>query len=124
MMALFVSAVMASPVMANSEPKPEVNPETVLVKKEVGKPVLSNEKGALLFKQSNCTMCHAVDKKSVGPSLVSIAMKYKGDKSAIKRLEGVVRNGGKGDFGSAQMPSQSKLSDNTISELVTWVLSH
>ena len=76
-----------------------------------------------MFKKNNCGSCHAVDKKTVGPSLVDIAAKYKGDKGAQTQLETKVRSGGKGSFGPIPMPATAKsVSDGDIKAIVTWIL--
>ena len=80
--------------------------------------------GEALLKQHNCSPCHAVASKAVGPSLIDIATKYKGDKGAQARLEAKVRKGGAGSFGSMPMPPTAKtVSDDDIKTLVTWILS-
>ena len=79
--------------------------------------------GEALFKKNNCGACHAVAKKAVGPALVEIAAKYKGDKGAQARLEGKTRNGGAGSFGPMPMPATAKsVSDGDIRTMVTWIL--
>lgn len=39
-----------------------------------------------LLKKSNCSKCHAIDKKKEGPSLKEIAKKYKGQADAEAKL--------------------------------------
>ena len=80
--------------------------------------------GETLFKKSNCSACHVVAGKSLGPALVDIATKYKDDKGAQARLETKTRNGGAGSFGAMPMPATPKsISDNDISTMVTWILA-
>lgn len=80
--------------------------------------------GGALFKQHNCSACHAVASKSVGPALLDIATKYNGDKSAQARLEAKARSGGAGSFGSMPMPPTAKtVSDVDIRTMVAWILS-
>ncbi|HEU0283488.1 MAG TPA: c-type cytochrome [Gallionella sp.] len=80
--------------------------------------------GEAMFKQNNCGACHAAASKSVGPALVDIAVKYKGDKGAQAKLEAKVRNGGAGSFGTMPMPATARsISDGDIKTMVTWVLS-
>ena len=80
--------------------------------------------GEALFKKNNCSACHAVSSKSVGPALLDIATKYKGDKSAQTRLEAKARNGGAGSFGTMPMPATAKsVSDADIKTVVAWILS-
>lgn len=82
------------------------------------------QEGETLFKQSNCTTCHAVDKKIVGPSLKSIAAKYAGNKEAQNKLTLKVRKGGSGSFGSMPMPAADKsISDVSIYTIVEWILA-
>ena len=80
--------------------------------------------GETLFKKNSCVACHAVANKSVGPALLDIAAKYKGDKGAQARLEAKVRNGGAGSFGTMPMPATARsVSDTDIKTMVTWILS-
>jgi len=80
--------------------------------------------GEALFKKSNCTACHATDKKSVGPSLKEIAHKYSGSKGAQAKLEAKTRSGGSGSFGKMPMPATPKtVSDGDIKTMVAWILA-
>lgn len=80
--------------------------------------------GQDVFKASNCAACHATDRKSVGPSLKDIALKYAGDKEAHAKLEKKVRSGGSGVFGPMPMPATAKtVSDGDIKTIVAWILS-
>ena len=82
------------------------------------------ENGEELAKKSNCLTCHAVDKKTLGPSFKEIATKYKDDKGAQAALEKKVRNGGSGAWGKMPMPATAKsVSDDDIKGIVHWVLS-
>lgn len=77
-----------------------------------------------LFKKSNCTTCHNMEKKTVGPSLKAISAKYSGDANAPAMLEAKVRNGGSGSFGSMPMPKTGvNVSDADIKTLVSWILA-
>ena len=80
--------------------------------------------GEALYKQNSCMSCHAIDKKTVGPSLKDIAAKYAGDKTAQAKLEKKTRNGGSGAFGTMPMPATPKtVSDADIKAIVAWILS-
>ena len=80
--------------------------------------------GEALAKKNNCTNCHALDKKGVGPSFKDIAAKYKDDKNAQAKLEKKVRGGGSGVWGKMPMPVTAKsVSDDDIKSIVQWVLS-
>ena len=58
--------------------------------------------------KNNCTACHAVDNKIVGPSWRDIAKKYAGK---ADYLAGKIRSGGSGVWGAIPMPPQT-LSDS------------
>lgn len=82
------------------------------------------EDGAALAKKNNCTTCHAVDKKMVGPAFKEVATKYKDDKGAQATLEKKVRSGGGGSWGKMPMPATAKsVGDEDIKNIVQWVLS-
>lgn len=80
--------------------------------------------GEALAKKSNCTTCHAMDKKTVGPAFKDIAAKYKDDKGAQATLEKKVRGGGGGVWGKIPMPATARsVGDDNIKSIVQWVLS-
>lgn len=77
-----------------------------------------------LAQKSGCMMCHAVDKKVLGPSYKDVAAKYKGQADAEAKLVTKVAKGGSGAWGPVPMPANSpKVSDADIKTLVKWVLS-
>lgn len=76
-----------------------------------------------LAKKSNCTACHAVDKKMVGPAYIDVAKKYAGDKDAAKALVAKVKAGSKGVWGQIPMPPNPNLKDADAEALVKWILA-
>ena len=82
------------------------------------------ENGEALAKDYNCMTCHALDKKTFGPSFREIAVKYKGNKGAQTTLEKKVRSGGAGAWGKIPMPATAmSVSDGDIKNVVQWILS-
>lgn len=77
-----------------------------------------------LAKQSGCSVCHAMDKKLVGPSYKQVAEKYKGQADASAQLADRVRKGGKGVWGQVPMPptDPKKVDDAAVRQLVDWIL--
>lgn len=77
-----------------------------------------------LAKKSNCTACHAIDKKVVGPAWQDVANKYKGQADAADKLLVKVSKGGSGNWGSMPMPANdptgAKQAD--MKELVKFIL--
>jgi cytochrome c len=76
------------------------------------------------FRKEKCTMCHAVDHKSVGPSYQSISAKYKGDADALAKLTKKIKEGGGGVWGAAKMPPHPKTSQADLDTMVKWILAH
>ena len=76
-----------------------------------------------LAKAKNCTACHSVDKKLIGPAYKDVAAKYANDKDAEARLIKHVREGSKGVWGQVPMPPNPQVSEAEAKQLVDWVLS-
>jgi cytochrome c len=77
-----------------------------------------------LAKKMNCTACHAIDKKVVGPAWQDVANKYKGDASAAEKLQVKVSKGGSGNWGTMPMPPNDAAGTKQaeIKELVSFIL--
>ncbi len=77
-----------------------------------------------LAKKNNCTACHAIDKKVVGPAWMEVSKKYKGVAGAEAKLITKVSKGGSGVWGSMPMPANdaagTKQAD--MKELVAFIL--
>jgi len=84
-----------------------------------------NKKMPELARQYNCTACHAIDKKVVGPSWMAVSKKYKGDATAEAKLIAKVSKGGSGVWGSMPMPANDAggIHQAEMKELVRFVLS-
>lgn len=77
-----------------------------------------------LAKKNNCTLCHQLDKKGVGPALKEIAAKYKSDAEGAKKIEGVIKDGSKGAWGeNSAMAAQAQVSEADANALAKWILS-
>jgi cytochrome c len=91
----------------------------------IATPTLAQDAEAALklAQKSNCTACHAVDKKLVGPSWTDIGKKYAGDASAEAKLITKVKKGGVGVWGQIPMPPNVTVKDADIKLIVQYVLS-
>ena len=69
------------------------------------------------LQKNNCTACHAVDKKILGPSFLEIAKKYPGK---ADYLAGKIKSGGSGVWGPIPMPAQT-LSDSEAKSIAAWL---
>jgi cytochrome c len=71
----------------------------------------------------NCTACHAVDKKVVGPAYKDVAAKYAGQKDAADKLAAKIIKGGSGVWGPVPMPANTQVKEAEAKKLAAWVLS-
>jgi len=76
-----------------------------------------------LAKKHNCTACHAVDKKLVGPSYKDVAKKYAGQAGAEKTLAEKVKKGGQGVWGQIPMPPNPNVPDGDLAAMIKYVLA-
>ncbi|MBW3544734.1 MAG: ThuA domain-containing protein [Bacteroidetes bacterium] len=79
--------------------------------------------GKRLMEGSDCKACHALDKKSIGPSYQQVAQKYKGDPKAVDYLAGKIIEGGSGVWGEAVMSAHPQLPVADAQEIVRYILS-
>ena len=79
--------------------------------------------GESLVKESDCTSCHAVDHKVVGPSFMEVANRYAGQPGTVDILSKKIRAGGAGVWGTVAMTPHPSFTDAQLKEIVTYVLS-
>ena len=75
-----------------------------------------------LAKAKNCTTCHGIDKKIVGPGYKEITAKRGAEKGAEAALAAKIKNGSKGEWGQVPMPPNN-VTDAEAATLSKWVLS-
>ncbi len=83
----------------------------------------SNAEGEKLAKAANCFACHGLDSKVLGPSFKEVAKKYGADGNASTVLAGKVKNGAQGVWGAIPMPANPQLPDDSIKQIVSWILA-
>ncbi len=86
-----------------------------------GAPVWANMD---LAKSKNCTSCHALNRKLVGPSYDDVAKKYAGQKDVADKLALKIRQGGAGVWGVLPMPANRQVNEAEARALVDWILKH
>jgi cytochrome c len=75
-----------------------------------------------LARKNNCTACHGVDNRIVGPSFREVAAKYAARADAQAYLAGKIKAGGQGVWGVIPMPAQT-LSDADARLIAQWLTS-
>lgn len=79
-------------------------------------------KGIEKVKGSDCTSCHMVDRKIVGPSYAEVAAKYESTEENITMLAQKVIAGGVGVWGEVPMPAHPGLTEEDAKDMVRYVL--
>jgi cytochrome c len=88
-----------------------------------GAPVIANEKGLELIGASDCTTCHAIDRKVIGPAYVDVAKKYENTEAVVDTLVSKIKHGGSGNWGQIAMTPHPATPDADIREMVKYILS-
>ena len=73
-----------------------------------------------LLGKNNCTACHGLENKLVGPAFKDIATRYKTDANAVALLAGKIKNGSQGAWGVIPMPAQA-LSVADATQIAQWL---
>lgn len=79
--------------------------------------------GKNLIAKSDCTACHFIDKKSIGPGFASIAEKYGSDLKAMDYLSNKIIKGGSGVWGDAAMNAHPSIGLPEANQIVQYILS-
>ena len=76
------------------------------------------------FAKNKCGVCHAIDKKLVGPSYNDISAKYKGNAGAVDAIIANVTKGGAFGWKIGKMPPKGAgASDAEIKEMANYIVS-
>jgi cytochrome c len=66
-----------------------------------------NAAALALFAKHNCTACHGVDKKMLGPAMQEVARKYVNRPDRVEYLNAKILGGAAGTWGAIPMPAQN-----------------
>lgn len=79
--------------------------------------------GKNLMEKSDCKACHFEKKKSIGPSYLDIATKYKSNNKALETLSSKIINGGAGTWGEVAMSPHPNIGLPEANQIVQYILS-
>jgi cytochrome c len=80
-------------------------------------------KGKSLIDESDCLACHRIDVRSIGPSYIEVADKYKNDPAEIAKLPGKIIKGSVGIWGEHAMSAHPDLSEQDAQLMVDYIMS-
>lgn len=78
--------------------------------------------GLNLINKSDCKSCHIADKKSVGPSYLDVARKYKNDAPGQERIAAKIITGGSGVWGDHAMSAHPQISPQDAATMVKYII--
>jgi cytochrome c len=79
-------------------------------------------KGLEKLKTSDCTSCHMVERKIVGPSYADVAAKYENTEENVSMLAAKVIAGGVGVWGEIAMPAHPSVTEEDAKDMIRYVL--
>jgi cytochrome c len=77
--------------------------------------------GLALMKQSDCFNCHALDEKIVGPPLLEVAKKYRGQSDALEASVQRVIKGSSRVWGEVPMLPHESFNPDQVRMMVRWI---
>ena len=79
-------------------------------------------KGLEKVKSSDCTGCHQVERKLIGPAYADVAAKYENTEENVAMLAQKVIAGGVGVWGEIPMSAHVGLSEEDAKDMVRYIL--
>jgi cytochrome c len=83
-------------------------------------PVVAGAAPMAVLQKYQCTTCHGMAAKIVGPGFADVAKKYAGRDDRADYLAGKIRSGGSGVWGPIPMPAQSLPADD-VGLIAAWL---
>ena len=83
----------------------------------------ANSPGAQLIAKNDCSTCHKVDEKLIGPAFIDVAKKYTASPAVIDTLAHKIINGGSGNWGTTPMVGHPSLAVSDAQTIVKYILS-
>ena len=80
-------------------------------------------RGWAKMQENDCPSCHALERKSVGPSYAAIAEKYKPTDAVVKMLAQRIITGSVGTWGEIPMTPHPELSTEDAEQMVKFVFT-
>lgn len=126
---LFVAAIMYScgdgQKNEKDEPKADTSAATPAPDAGSGGAAVGGDAEAALtlIGSSDCTTCHAMDRKLIGPAYIDVSKKYEATDAVIDTLISKVKHGGSGNWGAIAMTPHPDLKDEDARVMIKYILS-
>ena len=118
MIAFLISGAMAA-CGGGEDKKPEEKKD----EKKADALAVENQKGLELIGANDCTTCHKISEKNIGPAYTDVAAKYEPTQANIDTLVSKIIKGGQGVWGTVPMTPHPALSKEDATEMVKYILA-
>lgn len=81
------------------------------------------EKALEMIASLDCTTCHKISEKNIGPAYTEVAKKYEATDAVITDLSTKIIKGGQGVWGTVPMTPHPNLSMDSAKVMVKYILS-
>jgi cytochrome c len=88
-----------------------------------GASTAANDKALEMIGSLDCTTCHKISEKNIGPAYTDVAKKYENTEANVDMLAEKVIKGGSGNWGTVPMTPHPALSADSAKEMVRYILS-
>jgi cytochrome c len=88
-----------------------------------GAATAANDKALEMIGSLDCTTCHKISEKNIGPAYTDVAKKYETTEANINMLAEKVIKGGSGNWGTVPMTPHPALSADSAKEMVKYILN-
>jgi cytochrome c len=88
-----------------------------------GAATAANDKALEMIGSLDCTTCHKISEKNIGPAYTDVAKKYETTEANINMLAEKVIKGGSGNWGTVPMTPHPALSADSAKEMVRYILN-
>jgi cytochrome c len=80
------------------------------------------QKGLALVESNDCSTCHTIADKKIGPPYQDVANKYAGNDTALNYLANKIISGGTGVWGTTPMTPHPALALDSAKQIVKYIL--
>jgi cytochrome c len=88
-----------------------------------GATTAADDKALEMIGSLDCTTCHKINEKNIGPAYIDVSKKYEATDANIEALANKVIKGGSGNWGSVPMTPHPTLSLDSAKQMVSYILS-
>lgn len=120
---LFISAVVTACGGNASSGNSDSTATTTASDNGAGSMPDASSPGAKLIAANDCSTCHKVDVKVIGPAFKDVAARYPATEANIDTLANKIIRGGKGNWGDVAMAPHPALPLNDAKTIVKYILS-